>query len=109
MGRFPGKVLVLLAITLVLANAGCLARCIVDSCQVSPPPCHSHSKGDAQHCPQQNQMKMAATGAVALDWGMAFIPVDRSDDAVQAEQPYTLTTPLRTPPQFDPAPLALRI
>jgi hypothetical protein len=109
MGRFPGKVLVLLAITLVLANAGCLARCIVQSCQDNPASCHSHSNSDTGHCPQQNQMKTAVTGAVTLDWGSGFIPVELPIEVTQAEHPYSWATASVTPPWTVPAPLALRI
>jgi|SRR5579864_934264 len=107
--RFPGKVLILLAIALALANAGCFARCIVQSCEASPPPCHSHSKGDAGHCPQQNQMKTAVTSAVALDWGAAFIPVDEPAEVTQTEQPVSFVASSVTPLWSVPAPLALRI
>jgi hypothetical protein len=84
--RYTGKVLILLAIALVLINAGCFARCVVQSCQDAPPPCHSHSKGDAKHCPQQNQMKAAATGAVTFYWGATFMPVDWPAEQSQPEQ-----------------------
>src|SRR5690242_18551340 len=109
MGRFPGKVLVLLAITLALANAGCFARCTVQSCENSPPPCHSHSKGDAGHCPQQNQMKTAVTSALALDWSVGFIPEDWPAEVAQAEQLYSPTTSSVTPPWAIAPPVALRI
>lgn len=109
MWRFQGKNLALLAIVLVLANAGCLARCIVESCQQSPPPCHSHTQGVPQHCPQQNQMKLAATGPVAFDWGIAFIPADSATEAAQAEQTLSLVTEVIMPAWTRPAPLALRI
>jgi len=101
--------LVLLAITLALANAGCFARCIIQSCQDSPPPCHSHSKSDAGHCPQQNQMKTAVASAVTFDWGVAFIPADRPVEVTQAEQLYSAPTSSLTPPWAAPEPLALRI
>src|SRR5260370_29890972 len=109
MGRFPGRVLILLAITLVLANAGCFARCIVQSCEDSPPPCHSHGKGDAQHCPQQNQMKTAVTTAVTFDWGTGFIPADWPAEVAQAEQPLSFIAWSVTPPGTVLVPLALRI
>ena len=109
MGRFPGKVLIWLAITLVLANAGCLARCIVQSCEASPPPCHSHSQGDSGNCPQQSQMKMAVTSALTLDWESEFIPVDWPAEATQAEQPLSSTASVVTPLWTVPASTALRI
>ena len=52
---------------------------------------------------------MAASAGVALDSGMAFIPVGWVVDVTIVWQPCTLAIPLGTPPQFDPAPLALRI
>jgi hypothetical protein len=109
MGRIPGKVLVLFAITLVLANGACLARCIVQSCQASPPPCHSHSKGDGSHCPQQNQMKTAVTGALTAAWGMALLPVDWPAEAAQAEQPLSFQVATVEPMETALGPLTLRI
>src|ERR1700676_3445004 len=109
MGRLPGRVLVLLAITLALANAGCFARCVVQSCQDSKPPCHSHGSTEPQHCPQQNQMKMAATGALALDLGAGFIPVEWPVEVTQTEQPYRPIAVSLTPPTTVLPPLALRI
>jgi len=109
MGRIPGKVLVLFAITLVLANGACLARCIVQSCQVSPPPCHSHSKGDGSHCPQQNQMKTALTGALTAAWGIALLPGDWPAETMQAERPLSFQAATVAPPGTAPAPLTLRV
>ena len=109
MGRFAGKVLVTFAITLVLANAACLGRCIVQSCQDTPPPCHSHSKGDGSHCPQQNQMKSAVTGALTVVWGMAFLPVDWPAEVMQAEQPLSFQASAIKPAGVALAPLTLRI
>ena len=109
MGGIPGKVLILFAIALVLANAGCLARCIVQSCQDSPPPCHSHSKGDSSHCPQQNQMKTAVTGAFTAGWGVALLPGDWPAEAMQAEQPLSFQAATVEPSWVPLAPLALRV
>ena len=110
MGRISGKVLSLFAITLVLANAACLGRCIVQSCQDTPPPCHSHSQGDGSHCPQQNQLKVAAASAVTFDSGTGFIPVDWPAEITQAEEPGSAPALLMTPPSVVPLPpLALRI
>ena len=109
MGGIPGKVLILFAIALVLANAGCLARCIVQSCQDIPPPCHSHSKGDGSHCPQQNQMKTAVTGALTAASGFALLPVDRPAEAMRAEQPLSFQAATVEPLESALAPLTLRI
>ena len=109
MGRIPGRFLVLFAIALVLANAGCLARCIVQSCQDSPPPCHSHSKGDGSHCPQQNQMKTAVTGTMTTGWGVALLPGDWPAEAMRAEQPSSFQVATVEPSWVPLAPLALRV
>src|SRR5579859_3590872 len=109
MGRTTSKVLVLFAIALVLANAACLARCIVQSCQDSPPPCHSHSKGDGSQCPQQNQMKTAVTGALTAGWDVALLPGDWPAEAMQTEQPLTLQAGRVEPAWVPLAPLALRV
>jgi hypothetical protein len=109
MGGIPGKVLILFAIALVLANAGCLARCIVQSCQDSPPPCHSHSKGDGSHCPQQNQMKTAVTGALTAASGIALLPGDWPAETMQAEQPLSFQAATIEPLESALAPLTLRI
>jgi hypothetical protein len=110
MARTPGSILILLAITLVLANAGCFARCTVESCQNTPPPCHSHGKSDAGHCPQQNQLKVAAASAVTFDSATGLIPVDWPAEITQAEEPGSAPALLMTPPSVVPLPpLALRI
>lgn len=109
MERIPGKVLVLFAITLVLANGACLARCIVQSCQVSPPPCHSHSKSDSSHCPQQNQMKTAVTGALTAAWGIALLPGDWPAETKQTEQPVSFQAGTVEPSWAALAPLTLRV
>jgi hypothetical protein len=110
MARIPGHILILLAITLVLANAGCFARCTVQSCQNTPPPCHSHGKSDAGHCPQQNQMKTAVIGAVTFDLGTGFILVDCPAEVTQAEQPGSAPIFLMASSSVvSPPPRALRI
>jgi hypothetical protein len=109
MGRIPGKVLVLFAITLVLANAACLGRCIVQSCQDTPPPCHSHSQGDGSHCPQQNQMKTAVTGASIAAWGIALLPGNWPAETMQAEQPLSFQAATVEPLESALAPLTRRI
>jgi hypothetical protein len=109
-GRIPGHILILFAITLVLANAGCFARCTVQSCQNTPPPCHSNGKSDAGHCPQQNQMKTAVIGAVTFDLGTGFIVVDWPAEVTQAEHPGGAPAFLMAPSSIvSPPPLALRI
>ena len=109
MGRIPGRVLVLFAIALVLANAACLGRCIVQSCQDTPPPCHSHSKGDGSHCPQQNQMKTAVTGALTAAAGIALLPGHWPAEAMQAEQPLSYQVGTVERSWVPLAPLALRV
>jgi hypothetical protein len=109
MGRFPVKVLVLLAIALTVANAGCLARCIVQSCQDAPPPCHSHNKGDGGHCPQQNQVKLAATVAVALDGGAGFSLVALFAKVTRPQEFSSSAPNLAVVPLTVSSPLALRI
>ena len=109
MGRFLSKILVLLAVALVLANAGCFARCVVQSCQDTPPPCHSHGKSDS-HCPQQNQMKAAASSALTLDSGMAFVLADWPAQITIADPPDSSTVLVATPScNVSAPPLALRI
>jgi hypothetical protein len=54
-------------------------------------------------------MKMAATGALALDLGEGFIPVEWPTEVTQAEQPYSPIAFSLTPPTTVPASLALRI
>jgi hypothetical protein len=109
MGRIPGKVLILFAITLALANAACLGRCIVQSCQDTPPPCHSHSQGDGSHCPQQNQMKTAVTGVLTVAWYIALLPMDSPGEAMQAELPLSFRAAPAPPPGSTMAPVTLRI
>jgi hypothetical protein len=105
-----GKVLVLFAITLLLANAGCFARCIAQSCQDSPPSCHSHGKGDAGYCPQQNQIKTVVAGAVTFHLDSGFILLNWPAEVTRADQPDSVAIPLVTPEWSAPAPLlALRI
>jgi hypothetical protein len=108
-GRITGKVLVLFAITLMLANTACLGRCIVQSCQDTPPPCHPHSQGDGSHCPQQNQMKTAVTGALTVAWDIALLPMDSLGEAMQSEQPLTFLASPAWPSGIAVAPLTLRI
>ena len=109
MGRIPGKVLILFAITLVLANAACLGRCIVQSCQDTPPPCHSHSQGDRSHCPQQNQMKTAVTGASIAAWSIALLPEDWPAETMQSEHPLSFQAGTVEPSWAALAPLTLRV
>lgn len=111
MARWPGKILVLLAILLAFANAGCFARCVVQSCQDSPPPCHSHGSnndGSTKHCPQQNQMRAATTSAVTLDWGVGFAFVEWPAE-VTASEPVFISGALTGLSPTVLAPLALRI
>ena len=57
-----GRILSLLAIVLVLANARCLVRCQLDSADRSAPPCHSqnHSQTKVQdHCIEQHELSAA--------------------------------------------------
>ena len=84
MARSLGKTLVLLAIVLLLANAGCFARCLVEPCDV-PPPCHPHGQASHDHCPDQHSLK-AFAGDLATSSGLAISPIDR-----QAEPVCTLT------------------
>jgi hypothetical protein len=108
MGRIPGKILILFAITLVLANAACLGRCIVQSCQDTPPPCHSHSQGDGSHCPQENQMKTAVTASIAA-WSIALLPGNWPTEAAEAEQPLSFQAGTVEPSWAALAPLTRRI
>ena len=58
-----GRILSLLAIILVLANARCLVRCQLDSADRSAPPCHSKShsqtKVSQDHCIEQHELSAA--------------------------------------------------
>ena len=107
--RFSGKILILLAIMLVFANAGCLTRCIVQSCEDNPPPCHSHGTQDTGHCPQQNQMKTAVTSTPPLDWGGGFVLVNGPLEVTHVEQAYSSSASTVIPPSIVPVPSALRI
>lgn len=109
MGRRIGKILILLAITLALANAGCFARCVVEACQDSPPPCHSHDQGSTRHCPQQNQMKATAATAVALDWGAGFVLIEWPAEMTDAERFSSPAVSLANSVVIASAPLSLRI
>jgi len=55
-----GKVLTLLAIGLVLANAQCFVRCQLDCAARSAPPCHSQSKLSPDHCIEQQEVNPIA-------------------------------------------------
>ncbi len=111
MRRWPGKILVLFAILLAFANAGCFARCIVQSCQDSPPPCHPHSSSNQEspgHCPQQNQVRAVATSTVTLDWGVGFTFPEWPADLTVSEPVVISGAPAALSPAIL-APLALRI
>ncbi len=54
-----GKILTLLAIVLVLANAQCLVRCQLDTAARTAPPCHSQSKLSPDHCIEQHELSSA--------------------------------------------------
>ena len=54
-----GKILTLLAIVLVFANAQCFVRCQLDSADRSAPPCHSQSKLSLDHCIEQHELSIA--------------------------------------------------
>jgi len=58
-----GRILSLLAIVLVLANARCLVRCQLDSADRSAPPCHSQNHSQTKvtqdHCIEQHELSVA--------------------------------------------------
>lgn len=67
-----GRILSLLAMVLVLANARCLVRCQLDSADRSAPPCHSqnHSqtKVSQDHCIEQHELSAApAVSQIVID------------------------------------------
>ncbi|HYL76244.1 MAG TPA: hypothetical protein VEU96_18685 [Bryobacteraceae bacterium] len=60
-----GKVLILLAIAMALANARCFSHCLVQPCgQQGSMPCHSHGKPDSNGCAHHHDLTAAGEASV---------------------------------------------
>jgi hypothetical protein len=53
------------AIAVVLANAHCFVRCLVQDCDHSMASCHSHGTSDTNSCPQQYALQSAPADTAA--------------------------------------------
>jgi hypothetical protein len=79
-----GKILTLLAIALVLANAQCFVRCQLDSAGRTAPPCHSQSKLSPDHCIEQVEVNAAAAVPQLV---IAALPDPASIERLAASSP----------------------
>jgi len=99
------KILTLLAIILVLANAQCFVRCQLDSADRSAPPCHSQSKLSPQHCIEQHELssapavpQMVVAAMPETEWMERFTANSTVREAIQASPPLLIAAtnrPLR--------------
>jgi len=101
-----GKILTLLAIGLVLANAQCFVRCQLDSAARSAPPCHSQSKLSPDHCIEQHEMNAAAAIPQLV---IAALPDPASIERLAASSPIREAIDASPPSSAAPATPPLRI
>jgi hypothetical protein len=58
--RFLVKTLIVLSIAMALANARCVAQCLVQPCESGGDHCHSHGKSNTGLCSHQHEMTVAS-------------------------------------------------
>lgn len=94
------RVVILLSVTLALANAQCFTRCLVQPAEHAAPPCHSHGKVQAQT--QQHDLRQASVTQL-------FAPVAEITLHLVASS-FIEFGELRPPPlAFSTIPLPLRV
>src|SRR5579864_1377115 len=65
MRLFAGKVLILLAIAMALANARCYSHCLVQPCgEQGSMSCHSHGKANSNGCAHHHDLTAAGGASV---------------------------------------------
>lgn len=101
------RVVLLLSVVLVLANAQCFARCLTQPVDNAAPPCHSHGK--TQTSVPQHDVRPSSAATVQTTGSFVFVPVSKSA-ACAAALWFTDAADLRPPPLIlATCPLPLRI
>jgi hypothetical protein len=59
------KILIVFSIAMALANARCVAQCLVQPCESGGDHCHSHGKSNAGLCSHQHEMTVASVDSQA--------------------------------------------
>jgi hypothetical protein len=96
-----GKVLVLLFVALMLANAQCFTDCLVAHCGSKPMPCHETGKTKADHCAHGHDLTAPSQHfdtPVALAPASALPVLDSRPLAVETGSPLTPQIPDLSPP-----------
>jgi hypothetical protein len=105
--RFLVKILIVLSIAMVLANARCVAQCLVQPCESGGDHCHSHGKSNTGLCSHQHEMTVSSVDSQSAASAIQFVlPVtaatlDSQDIWVQMEVPVP-SPPLSPPTTLQP-------
>jgi len=91
-GRFTFAIL--LAFTLLVAAAQCVAACTADECDSSTPPCHQHHHRSSNACHQDVQLAVAHAAPAAPAWAIC--------GAALRASPRIASMELRIVPAFSP-------
>ncbi|HEY6391776.1 MAG TPA: hypothetical protein VIX89_10890 [Bryobacteraceae bacterium] len=98
MARFPVKILIVFSIAMALANARCVAQCLVQSCESGGDHCHSHGKSNAGLCSHQHEMTVASVDSQTTGDAVQFLLPVASASLESQDIWFQMDVPAPSPP-----------
>jgi hypothetical protein len=96
-GRFGSFITIAVMLALALVNAQCYFRCLLQACDTTSTPCHSHGPTKSVQCVQQHDVKTPPAHATVVDWTLAG-PIFTEETTVAVIQFSESAVPSPTPP-----------